>query len=83
MNELDALLEQLWLTIGPFLAETLEFLQQIYAATPGPLLLGVVIGSVVGAVFSKLIRGLLSVVVLFAIVVVALRALDLPLPALS
>ena len=83
MNELDALLEQLWLTIGPFLAEALEILQQIYAATPGPLLLGVVIGSVVGAVFSKLIRGLLSVVVLFAIVVVALRALDLPLPALS
>lgn len=78
-NPLDVLLMQLWQPLAPYVANAWVLLQRLYADAPTSLLVGVAIGFV----FSKLLRIVLTVVLVGVLVLVAARVFGVPVPGLG
>lgn len=75
---IDALLLQVW-QMAPYVGGAWATLQRIYAETPTPLLIGVV----VGLLLARVLRGILIVAGLAAVVFVAARVFGIAVPGLG
>lgn len=75
----DALLLQVWQMVSPYLGGAWSALQRLYAETPTPLLIGVV----VGLLLARVMRGLLIAVGLVVVGFVAVRVFGIPVPGLG
>lgn len=78
-NPLDVLLMQLWQPIAPYVNNAWVLLQRLYADAPSSLLVGVALGFV----FSKLLRIVLTVVLVGVLALVAARVLGIAVPGLG
>lgn len=76
---IDALLLQVWQMVSPYVGGAWATLQRIYAETPTPLLIGVV----VGLLLARVLRGILIVAGLAAVVFVAVRVFGIAVPGLG
>jgi hypothetical protein len=76
---IDALLLQVWQMVSPYVGGVWATLQRIYAETPTPLLIGVV----VGLLLARVLRGILIVAGLAAVVFVAVRVFGIAVPSLG
>lgn len=76
---MDALLAQLWEMLYPYVGDAWSTLQRIYAETPTPLLIGIV----VGLLLVRVLRGILVVVCLAALVFVAARMFGIAVPGFA
>ncbi len=76
---MDALLTQRWQMVSPYLVGACAALQRIFAETPTPLLIGIV----VGLLLARVLRGVLIVAGLAAVVFVAVRVFGIAVPGLG
>ena len=76
---IDTLLTQIWKMVSPYVGGAWATLQRIYAETPTPLLIGVV----VGLLLARVLRGILIVAGLAAVVFVAVRMFGVAVPGLG
>lgn len=76
---MDALLTQIWQMVSPYVGGAWAALQRIFAETPTPLLIGIV----VGLLLARVLRGLLIVAGLAAVVFVAVRVFGIAVPGLG
>lgn len=76
---MDALLLQAWQMVSPYVGGAWATLQRIYAETPTPLLIGVV----VGLLLARVLRGILIVAGLAAVMFVAVRLFGIAVPGLG
>lgn len=76
---IDTLLTQVWKMVSPYVGGAWATLQRIYAETPTPLLIGVV----VGLLLARVLRGILIVAGLAAVVFVAVRMFGVAVPGLG
>lgn len=76
---IDALLMQMWQMVSPYVGGAWAMLQRIYAETPTPLLIGIV----VGLLLARVLRGVLIVAGLAAVAFVAVRFFGIPVPGLG
>ena len=75
----DALLLQVWQMLSPYVGGAWAMLQKIYAETPTPLLIGII----VGLLFARVVRSLLIVMGLIAVAFVAARIFGISVPGLG
>ncbi len=75
----DALLTQIWQMVSPYVGGAWAALQRIFAETPTPLLIGIV----VGLLLARVLRGVLIVAGLAAVVFVAVRVFGIAVPGLG
>ena len=73
---MDALLTQIWQMVSPYVGGAWAALQRIFAETPTPLLIGIV----VGLLLARVLRGVLIVAGLAAVVFVAVRVFGIAVP---
>lgn len=76
---MDALLAQIWQMASPYVGGAWAALQRIFAETPTPLLIGIV----VGLLLARVLRGVLIVAGLAAVVFVAVRVFGIAVPGLG
>ncbi len=76
---MDALLTQIWQMASPYVGGAWAALQRIFAETPTPLLIGIV----VGLLLARVLRGVLIVAGLAAVVFVAVRVFGIAVPGLG
>lgn len=76
---MDALLLQVWQMVSHYVGGPWATLQRLYAETPTPLVIGVV----VGLLLARVLRGILIVVGLAAVVFVAVRVFGIAVPGLG
>ena len=76
---MDALLTQIWQMASPYVGGAWAALQRIFAETPTPLLIGIV----VGLLLARVLRGVLIVAGLAAVVFVAVRVFGITVPGLG
>ncbi len=76
---MDALLTQIWQMVSPYVGGAWAALQRIFAETPTPLLIGIV----VGLLLARVLRGVLIVAGLVAVVFVAVRVFGIAVPGLG
>lgn len=76
---IDTLFMQVWQMISPYVGGAWAMLQRIYAETPTPLLIGIV----VGLLLARVLRGLLIVAGLAAVLFVAVRFFGISVPGLG
>lgn len=76
---MDALLTQIWQMVSPYVGGAWAALQRIFAETPTPLLIGIV----VGLLLARVLRGVLIVAGLAAVVFVAVRVFGIAVPGLG
>lgn len=76
---MDALLTQIWQMVSPYVGGAWAALQRIFAETPTPLLIGIV----VGLLLARVLRGVLIVAGLAAAVFVAVRVFGIAVPGLG
>lgn len=76
---MDALLTQVWQMVSPYVGGAWAALQRIFAETPTPLLIGIV----VGLLLARVLRGVLIVAGLAAVVFVAVRVFGIAVPGLG
>jgi hypothetical protein len=78
MNNLpmDMLLTQVWEMVLLYAGGAWAALQRIYAETPAPLLVGIL----VGLLLARVLRGLLIVAGLVVVVIVAVRVFGIAMP---
>lgn len=76
---MDALLTQIWQMVSPYVGGAWAALQRIFAETPTPLLIGIV----VGLLLARVLRGVLIVAGLAAVVFVAVRVFGITVPGLG
>ena len=76
---MDALLTQIWQMVSPYVGGAWAALQRIFAETPTPLLIGIV----VGLLLARVLRGVLIVAGLAAVVFVAVRVFGSAVPGLG
>lgn len=76
---IDALLTQIWQMVSPYVGGAWAALQRIFAETPTPLLIGIV----VGLLLARVLRGVLIVAGLAAVVFVAVRVFGIAVPGLG
>lgn len=76
---MDALLTQIWQMVSPYVGGAWAALQRIFAETPTPLLIGIV----VGLLLVRVLRGVLIVAGLAAVVFVAVRVFGIAVPGLG
>ena len=76
---MDALLTQIWQMVSPYVGGAWAALQRIFAETPTPLLIGIV----VGLLLARVLRGALIVAGLAAVVFVAVRVFGIAVPGLG
>ena len=76
---MDALLTQIWQMVSPYVGGAWAALQRIFAETPTPLLVGIV----VGLLLARVLRGVLIVAGLAAVVFVAVRVFGIAVPGLG
>ena len=76
---MDALLTQIWQMVSPYVGGAWAALQRIFAETPTPLLIGIV----VGLLLARVLRGVLIVAGLAAVVFVAVRVFGFAVPGLG
>ena len=76
---MDALLTQIWQMVSPYVGGVWAALQRIFAETPTPLLIGIV----VGLLLARVLRGVLIVAGLAAVVFVAVRVFGIAVPGLG
>lgn len=76
---MDALLTQIWQMVSPYVGGAWTALQRIFAETPTPLLIGIV----VGLLLARVLRGVLIVAGLAAVVFVAVRVFGIAVPGLG
>ena len=76
---MDALLTQIWQMVSPYVGGAWAALQRIFAQTPTPLLIGIV----VGLLLARVLRGVLIVAGLAAVVFVAVRVFGIAVPGLG
>lgn len=76
---MDALLTQIWQMVSPYVGGAWAALQRIFAETPAPLLIGIV----VGLLLARVLRGVLVVAGLAAVVFVAVRVFGIAVPGLG
>lgn len=76
---MDALLTQIWQMVSPYVGGAWAALQRIFAETPTPLLISIV----VGLLLARVLRGVLIVAGLAAVVFVAVRVFGIAVPGLG
>ena len=76
---MDALLTQIWQMVSPYVGGAWAALQRIFAETPTPLLIGIV----VGLLLARVLRGVLIGAGLAAVVFVAVRVFGIAVPGLG
>ena len=76
---MDVLLTQIWQMVSPYVGGAWAALQRIFAETPTPLLIGIV----VGLLLARVLRGVLIVAGLAAVVFVAVRVFGIAVPGLG
>ncbi|ANC47557.1 hypothetical protein N5D77_24300 [Comamonas thiooxydans] len=76
---MDAMLTQIWQMVSPYVGGAWAALQRIFAETPTPLLIGIV----VGLLLARVLRGVLIVAGLAAVVFVAVRVFGIAVPGLG
>lgn len=76
---MDALLTQIWQMVSPYVGGAWAALQRIFAETPTPLLIGIV----VGLLLARVLRGVVIVAGLAAVVFVAVRVFGIAVPGLG
>ena len=76
---MDAMLTQIWQMVSPYVGGAWAALQRIFAETPTPLLIGIV----VGLLLARVLRGVLIVAGLAAGVFVAVRVFGIAVPGLG
>lgn len=76
---MDTLLTQIWQMVSPYMGGAWAALQRIFAETPTPLLIGIV----VGLLLARVLRGVLIVAGLAAVVFVAVRVFGIAVPGLG
>lgn len=76
---MDALLTQIWQMVSPYVGGAWAALQRIFAETPTPLLIDIV----VGLLLARVLRGVLIVAGLAAVVFVAVRVFGIAVPGLG
>jgi len=76
---MDALLTQIWQMVSPYVGGAWAALQRIFAETPTPLLIGIV----VGLLLARVLRGVLIVAGLAAVGFVAVRVFGIAVPGLG
>ena len=76
---MDALLTQIWQMVSPYVGGAWAALQRIFAETPTPLLIGIVVGLLI----ARVQRGELIVAGLAAVVFVAVRVFGIAVPGLG
>lgn len=76
---MDALLTQIWQMVSPYVGGAWAALQRIFAETPTPLLIGIV----VGLLLARVLRGVLIVAGLAAVAFVAMRVFGIAVPGLG
>lgn len=76
---IDAMLTQIWQMVSPYVGGAWAALQRIFAETPTPLLIGIV----VGLLLARVLRGVLIVAGLAAVVFVAVRVFGIAVPGLG
>lgn len=76
---IDALLLQVWQMVSAYVDGAWATLQRIYAETPAPLLIGIV----VGLLLARILRVLLIVAGVAAVLFVAVRVFGITVPSLG
>ena len=76
---MNTVLTQIWQTVSPYVSGAWTTLQRIFAETPTPLLVGVI----VGLLLTRLLHGVLLLAGLVALGFVAVRVFGIAVPGLG